>query len=657
MRFCPTVLSIVLGLGASLPASQTARIDGPKPATGSIAGQVVDALTSKPVGGATVTISGAALGPARTRAGVATPFSPASLEVKTDAEGRFTFDRLPSGAYGLGARATEYLPGGFGALGPNVGSPVSASVIIELPAGERLTSKNVRLWKAASIEGTMTDELSRPVPKARVLALRWTVAAGRRRVTPIGTSATTDERGVYRLSGLMPGEYVVLAPSVQITLPVNGSRQAATQISKQSASAYPSVDLPERVVGDWLLRSLGPPQPTSGESTVVVYPAVFYPAARTPSSGVTFSLKAGDAQTGVDFGLAPERGYRISGRLTSTVTGLSGLLVRLVPVAASAEFAQAVRFDTAAALSDSAGRFTLLGVVPGDYSIKVFQQPRPVMPENAGTMVSYMTDGVAWEAVSDRSAGDKFIPYLMPTTPTLWARGTVSVVDRDVSDVAVRVQEGVHIEGRIEFEGQATRPDADRLALIGIAAVPARESELQLAGSAGYVRIESDGTFSSLGMAPDTYLIRVGNLPPEWGVKSVRINGVDASVDPVDITQDTGDITITLTDRFSELSGFVRLPAGEPHHAAAVITFPTNRRRWVDNGLSPRDLQITRVSETGAYSFRALPAGDYYLVAVQAPNLETWRDPTYLTSVVFRASKVTIAEGTKVFQSLEAPRR
>jgi hypothetical protein len=658
MRLRVAVLSTVLGLGASLPSDQTARTDTQNPPTGSIAGQVVDALTTKPVGGAIVTIGGTALGPARTRAGLALPFLPASLEVTADTQGRFVFDRLPPGSYGVGARAPEYLPGGFGALGPVAGSLVGASLMIDLPAGERLSSKNVRLWKAASITGTMTDELGRPVRKATLQALRWTVAAGRKRLAPNGPSATTDDRGGYRIGGLLPGEYVVFAPSVQITLPATGTREAAIQMSRGSASAYPSTDLPERTVGEWLLRSFGTPLAASPDGSVVlVYPAVFYPSARTPSNSATFSLKAGDEQAGVDIGIAPERGFRVAGRLVSTVKDLSGLLVRLVPAGPSADLAQALRLDTAAALSDATGRFTFVGVVPGDYSIKVFQQPRPVSPANAGTMVSYMSDGVAWMAVSDRSAGDKFVPFVLPTTPTLWANGSVSVVDRDVSDIGVPLQEGVHIAGRIEFEGPAARPDADRLALVGIAAVPAKESQLQTAGSAGYVRVEPDGTFSSVGIAPDSYLIRVGNLPPDWGLKSARVNGVDASLDPVDITQDIKDITITLTDRFSELSGFVRLPGGESDQVTAVIVFPTNRRRWIDNGLSPRDLQITRVRETGAYSFRGLPAGEYYVVAAPAPNLDTWRDPAHLAALVSRASKVSIAEGAKVFQSLDAPRR
>ena len=56
----------------------------------------------------------------------------------------------------------------------------------------------------------IVDEDGEPVPGATVRVMRYQYLQGDRRLTPAGTGQT-DDRGQYRVWGLMPGDYYVNA--------------------------------------------------------------------------------------------------------------------------------------------------------------------------------------------------------------------------------------------------------------------------------------------------------------------------------------------------------------------------------------------------------------------------------------------------------------
>ena len=91
------------------------------------------------------------------------------------------------------------------------------------PKGERLTDVTLRVWKYGVIAGTVVDEAGEPVVGIAVRALIKNVVAGRTQygnmqvIPELVPAATTDDRGMFRLSQLVPGTYVVFVPSTQTT--------------------------------------------------------------------------------------------------------------------------------------------------------------------------------------------------------------------------------------------------------------------------------------------------------------------------------------------------------------------------------------------------------------------------------------------------------
>ena len=94
--------------------------------------------------------------------------------VITDGDGRFVFRSLPAGSYRLSVRAPAYVTGAFGQARP--GGP---SRTLEIEEDQKAGDVVVKLWKLASIAGTILDESGDPAVGATVrLSSQTRSAAG-----------------------------------------------------------------------------------------------------------------------------------------------------------------------------------------------------------------------------------------------------------------------------------------------------------------------------------------------------------------------------------------------------------------------------------------------------------------------------------------------
>ena len=150
-----------------------------------IRGTVLENQTGRPVARAVVgltPISG-------------TPGKP--LAVRTNSAGIFEFGQLSAGAYVIKASRRGFVPTEYGQKQWNsAGLPVTV-------AADDSPFLTIRLPRYGSITGTVVDENDVGLPEQDVVAYRFTQP-------PVLIARTTsDDRGVYRLSGLEPGIYLV----------------------------------------------------------------------------------------------------------------------------------------------------------------------------------------------------------------------------------------------------------------------------------------------------------------------------------------------------------------------------------------------------------------------------------------------------------------
>lgn len=644
MGVATATLLTVVSLG--MPSQGTPA--QPPPQTGLILGRVVDASSGRPVPGAIVTLDGAGLGPVTAAGGAAQP------RAITNGTGQFVFRRLPKGTYGLTASKPGYLDGRYGRRRPR-----GSVATLELADGERTGDVVIPVWRFAAISGTVTDEAGEPVIGVEMRAFERSYLAGRRRLAPTGP-ATTDDRGVYRFGSLAPGEYVIGFVSREITLPASTAeilRQPSNDPKYQELSRErfgmgatalfgPAGSLQ---VGDIVRQVSGPiPPPTGPGAAVYIYPTQYFPGAAALRQAATLTLKSGEERGSIDFSLRPVRTSRVSGIVMGPDGPIENVALRLAHEAD--EFG--TEMEPSATMSGPGGAFTFLGVPAGQYAVKVLRIPRAANPLSEQSMTMVQAGGTT---IFSSAGTPGATPPRVPADPTLWASVPVPVADTDVSGVTVVLQTGARVKGRLEFDGSAERPDAQRLERISIAI----ERSDRAVGGAPFIsippgRVDGSGTFTTYGIPGGKYMVRVGGAPAGWTLRSVTVEGRDVSDTPLEIgAPDVTNVVITFTDRPTKLTGVVHGAAGNADPDALVVVFPTDTAQWQEFGLNPRRMRSVRVAKAGSYTFTGLPAGEYFVAAIKDELLPAWQYPEMLETLSRLASQISLSEGETRTQALK----
>ena len=165
----------------------------PPSGTGLIMGRVVEGDTNKPVAGVIVNLYLTPVG----------SYDP----VITDDEGRFVFREIPKGDFTLRTSKPGWQYGAYGKRYPT--GPEETGQLLALGDDERASGVTIKMWKYAVVTGMVTDETGDPIIGATVRALPRRTIAGRSMFSMeivAGFTGTTDDRGVFRLAQLPPGD-------------------------------------------------------------------------------------------------------------------------------------------------------------------------------------------------------------------------------------------------------------------------------------------------------------------------------------------------------------------------------------------------------------------------------------------------------------------
>lgn len=589
----------------SMPAQQV-----PSPPSGVIIGSVVDAISGRPIGGAVV---GVGLPPSReAQEGTAAP--PAQRQILTSGNGRFVITAVPAGAVSISATAPGYLPGGHGQRRP--GGTTRAVVMTE---GQREGPFTIQLWKPAAVEGRVVDEKGEPLVRIAVRALQRTWSRGMATFTGT-TSVTTDDRGVFRLAGLTPGDWVVVVPVTHQTIPVSVSDEyarargqggsAAQDLQRaMMASGAPAVSLSGERTGPFIVSNSGLEgiRSTADGTGTLVYPVTYHPAPG-PEGLDVLTLASGEERTGVELQIVPVPAVSVSGVLIGPDGPAARIGVRLMPQSLARVAPEQV-FESARTVTDAHGVFTFLGVPAGDYDIKATVIPRPNMT-GATTIITSASGGVTMTSMSSPST----LPDT-PVEPTLSAAGRVSVGNRDLAGLSLTLQAGPRVSGTVEFVGTAVPPTPEQLQRGGVTLRPIDSGPLQFMSPG---RFDADGRFKTMGYPAGRYVVTATLPGPGWALQSAMFGGRDVSIEPLTLeSTDITGIVLTYSDRRSEISGAV-VPSTGNEADGIVIAYPSDLAAWVRNGMNLRQMAAVRANSAGRYTITGLPAGEYLVAAV--PN-------------------------------------
>jgi hypothetical protein len=611
------------------PAAQTSASGA-----ATILGRVIEAGSDRGVAGALIRLS--ADSPTSTAA-PAGPREPQPTAI-TDASGAFLFRDVTPGSYVVTASAPGYFPAAFGQRDPE-----GPARVLRVRGDRPPPEISIAAWRHGVIAGTMRDEAGDPVVGAAVRALRRTLSGGQVQFVQ-ATTANTDDRGAYRLAGLLPGTYVVLAPSTTTsmdaataTILANEMMRVATSGSVGSSQS-PAVAAmmaggalltPEGIrVGDGLVTvPVTPSQATPvaplpvGTGTMQVYRATYHPSAGTITEASVVDVVSGEVHAGTDLTVTLASAHRVSGRLSLEGSTTGHMIVRLMPRGSDA-IATDIDFETAVTMSRADGSFMLFGVPPGDYRLKALRLGGQSRPGARG--------------VTENDS-------------TLWGDMPVTVDDSDVSGLVVPLQTGARVRGRLVFAGDPA-PTPAEMSRASVSLAPVNGRVIGRSAPAGG-RPSAAGTFETAAYPAGQYLLSVRSPHPAWIVRSIVAGGRDITDAALDLTgvADVDDVVVTLTNRPAAISGVVR---GAAAAEFLVLVFPGDVDRWIAAGAPGDRIRRVWADEDGAFRVGALSAGAYLVTAVDAASRMEAGDPAVLRRLAGEATAVSITEGAELTVSL-----
>jgi len=318
---------------AAPPRDQRPQTQPTQNATAAIRGRVVAADTGRPLRRARIQVSSPELG-RNTRT------------ASTNADGQYEIKDLPAGRYTVSVTRGGYLTLLYGQRRPfEQGKPLQ---VLDRQVIDHI---DFALPKMSLISGRITDEAGDPIEGAVVVAMRSTYLNGQRRLVGVGQMVRTDDAGSYRITGLSPGSYVVLA----------------------------------RTNDKWTL-SVGDHDETMG------YAPTYFPGTTNAEAARKLSLGLGGEASATDFSLIPGRGAKVSG----TATDSHGRPFTNVTLSQETRTQEGGAFYITGSTSVAPdGTFTIVNVTPGEYLVGARTVDKPSSDETPEVaLVPIVLDGV-----------------------------------------------------------------------------------------------------------------------------------------------------------------------------------------------------------------------------------------------------------------------
>jgi protocatechuate 3,4-dioxygenase beta subunit len=590
---------------------------------GGISGKVVIASTGQPA--------------RRARVNLTSPEGGGSRTAMTDDLGAFSFTALPAGRYSLSAAKPGYINGAYGQRIPGrSGTP------IQLAEGQRLQVQ-VQIWRGGVITGTILDEHGEAIPNTPVRALRYVLQGGQRTLQQTG-NAQTDDRGVYRIFGLQPGEYLVSATPRNINnQPALAERAAMESVAQRIAAVSARGAAPQAQA---LIERLAEMKAematvTADDEQSTGYAPVYYPGTTSIANAAAIAVGPAEEKSGVDFQYQVVPVARIEGIVTSSAVQLpSNVQITLVGAGYNSPgLNQGAR-------ADAQGTFRLQNVAPGQYTL-IARATIGAGREGAGAQRGLPLGGRG-EAFAGRGRG----AAPLQDATRLWASTEVTVDGRNITNVVLTLQPGVPVTGRITFDGTTQQPPTDLTRMrVSLQPIPSPGSSGEMLMPAPG-RVEADGRFTITSVIPGRYRLTGSGAGAGWVLGSSMIEGQDSLDFPVEVKSAVTGAMLTFVDRQSELSGTITNDQSQPVPDYTLILYPADQRYRTPQS---RRIQTSRPATDGRFTFRNVPPGDYRLAPVLDPEPGVWFDPGFLQQLDNGAIRISIGEAEKKEQNLRVP--
>jgi 5-hydroxyisourate hydrolase-like protein (transthyretin family) len=429
-----------------------------------------------------------------------------------DDGGRFAFRDLSAGTYRVYAEREDYLQSEYGRR-----TATAAGTPVVLSEGQPAPDIVIPLSLPGVITGRVMDR-GKPARNVWVRLFRADYE-NRQRVLSRLDYAQTDDRGEYRIFGLVPGLYFINATPAQ-----NPRVEGDTYVVSALASNANNNQSLVRTPGAAILAA-GTLDPAAFDGDFFL--PVFHPGTTDPAAATPLEVRSGATVSGVDLSVERTSAVHVRGRVLSGITGQPP--TQNISVSLTGGRVSGPR---------SAGNvFDLAGVPPGDYIL-----------------------------IAQTTTSDNRLFGAIPLT----------IADQDIENLTVTVTPGTTLQGRLTVEGRAPNDPEVARYLVELEETPGTPSF-------NPVRVQSDGTFTVTNVTDGEYgfsVERSGTSTTPFA-KAARYGSDNVLDAPIRVRNDGAnrilEITVSLNTAVLDLR--ILDDAQRPASGVTVAAVPEPGRR------------------------------------------------------------------------------
>jgi len=478
------------------------------------------------------------------------------------------------------------------------------------------------------------------------------------------TSAATDRKGHFSVTGLDAGEYRVEAERTGfVPLAWNKVRltlAAGEQVKDFTVSLVPQAVISGTVLdadgvpvanayvqamrytwqrGKRILANVGGAQPNeSGEFRIAglatgdyliqamprqlaaapredkvkrIYVGTWYPGVTEAGLASPIHVAAGEEHTGVEMTLRTSTVVNVRGRVVHAAmkSPLTAAIVMLTRIDESGAEAQVLDPGGMTPANGQDGAFTLPDVAPGRYQVTAL--------------------------VADLSAGSNAFENSASASQTL------QVGDRDVEDITLSPTPPQSLSGVLKWEG---KPPKDAGSCIVALAPETRGLAAQVAPAT----TKPDGAFTLSSVPPVHSELNAHCEAKGSYLKAACLGDIDVLEKGLDGSEalPQGPLQITMASDAGGIAGNVADGDQHPAAGATVVAVPEDSKR-------PALFHSTVSDQKGHFEFTDVVPGAYMLYAWDEVDGEIWRDEEFLKKYAQRAERVKVDSSGHVAATLK----